>query len=141
MRNEGTDKMLKTVSAIAAFAALAAAAIIVLPGFSLDVEASAPAIGAKSDRADAADCELRSWPYYDRSCLRDESRNAGRVQQVRLVTTDRIRDAASEELPQADLAATADEVAVEAPSSWQMTQADMRLHLAAGDFIRRTVPQ
>ena len=134
--------MLKTVFAIAAGAALAAAAIIVLPGLSLDVKASAPAMGAKSDRADATDCELRAWPYYDRSCLRDESRNAGRVQQVRIITTDRLQDARSFTVPAQDQPTAVTAVsAAEAPSSWQLTQADVGVYLSAGDFVRRTVPQ
>ena len=133
--------MLKAVSVIAACAALAAAGIIVLPGLSLDVEASASTDG-KADRADTADCQLRSWPYYDRSCLRDETRNASRVPAVRVVTTDRIGDVPGNEdkpAPAAPLPATGP--GAEAPADWPMQISELRIYIAAGDFIRRTVPQ
>lgn len=82
--------MWKTASAIAA-AALLAAAISLLPGFSPQVAASVPAAAVKSDRADApADCAHHGWPYYDTACLRDGARNAGRARPVRIVTTDRL---------------------------------------------------
>lgn len=82
--------MLKTVSLIAAAAVLAGAAIL-LPAMTPEAAAVAPVAAAKSDRADhPASCERQGWPYYEANCLRDESRNAGRVPQVRIVTTDRV---------------------------------------------------
>jgi hypothetical protein len=79
--------MVRAVSAIAGLAAVAAAGIL---AFGSLVQASAPPPVQKSDRADAIDCELRNWPYYQPGCLRDESRNAGRAVRARLVSTDRI---------------------------------------------------
>jgi hypothetical protein len=79
--------MWKTLSALAA-AALFAAAIALFLSSTPEVAASTAQF--KSDRADAAPCPQQSWPYYDTSCIRDLSRNAGRTQPVRIVTTDRI---------------------------------------------------
>jgi hypothetical protein len=82
--------MFKTVSLIAAAAVLAGAAML-LPAITPEAAAVAPVPAAKSDRADnPASCERQGWPYYEANCLRDESRNAGRVTQVRIVTTDRV---------------------------------------------------
>jgi hypothetical protein len=83
--------MWKTISAIAA-AALIAGAISLLPGS--DVEASAPAASVKTDRADLQpSCAQQGWPYYKTACLHDDSRNAGRVLKVRVVSTDRVPEA------------------------------------------------
>lgn len=83
--------MWKTISAIAT-AAMIAGAISLLPGS--DVIASAPAASAKTDRADLPQsCTQHSWPYYTTACLRDDSRNAGRVLKVRVVSTDRVAQA------------------------------------------------
>jgi hypothetical protein len=82
--------MLKTVSLIAAAAVLAGAAML-LPAITPEAAAVAPVPATKSDRADTpASCDRQGWPYYDANCLHDESRNAGRVRQVRIVTTDRV---------------------------------------------------
>jgi hypothetical protein len=82
--------MLKTVSAMVAAAALAGAAML-LPAMAPEAAAVAPVPAAKSDRADnPAACERQGWPYYEANCLRDENRNAGRVPQVRIVSTDRV---------------------------------------------------
>jgi hypothetical protein len=82
--------MLKTVSLIAAAAVLAGAAML-LPAVTPEVAASAHFPAAKSDRVDnPVSCERQGWPYYEANCLRDENRNAGRVQQVRIITTDRV---------------------------------------------------
>ena len=82
--------MLKAVSAIAVAAALAGAAMI-FPAMTPEVAASAPVPAAKTDRADTpASCERQGWPYYEANCLRDESRNAGRVPQIRIISTDRV---------------------------------------------------
>ncbi len=96
------------------------------------------------------DCELRSWPYYARSCVRDATQNAGgRAIKVRIVAPDRIpawelkaasglqRAYPAAEQPVA--VATQPELAAVAPSGWMMPYSEARLHLDAGDFIRRTV--
>jgi hypothetical protein len=84
--------MIKTISALAIAASLAAAAVAVFPGFS-QVEASTPAPVVKGDRLDSrepgAGCSQHSWPYYDTACLRDPSRNGGRAREVRIVSSDR----------------------------------------------------
>jgi hypothetical protein len=83
--------MVRTVSLIAAAAVLAGAAML-LPAITPEAAAVAPVPAAKSDRADTgASCERQGWPYYEANCLRDESRNAGRVPQVRIITTDRVQ--------------------------------------------------
>jgi len=77
----------KTLSALAAAAFFAAAVALFL---SSTPEVIASTWRLKSDRADALECMQQSWPYYDTSCIRDLSRNAGRTQPVRIVTTDRV---------------------------------------------------
>jgi hypothetical protein len=150
--------MLRTLSAMAGLAALAAAAMISFPG-SL-VQASAPAPVEKSDRADAVGCELRDWPYYRSGCMRDESRNAGRAQRVRVVTTDRIEvnrlaehSPAPREVETTNaisaaqrLSQVSHRVATETVEgdltgnfAWPMSNGELRTYLSAGDFVRRTV--
>lgn len=154
--------MFRAVSAIAGLAALAAAGIL---AFGSLVQASAPVAAEKSDRADAADCELRNWPYYRAGCLRDESRNAGRAIRARVVSADRIdvsrlssnplaeHSLSPEAVQHADSVRSAREfdtashrLAFEAVQNdvdssfrWNMTTRDLRAHLSAGDFVRRTV--
>jgi hypothetical protein len=125
----------------------AAASLIAIPAL---VNASAPQPGLKADLADLGDCELRSWPYYARTCVRDETRNAGRAVNVRVVAPDRIPaaklKAASGPAPirlsrealieAASIPPRSDRVA---PSGWMMSYAEAKLNLEAGDFIRRTV--
>ncbi len=140
--------MIRAVSAMASVAALAAA-IMTIPGL---VNASAP--GQKGDIADLTDCELRSWPYYARACVRDETHNAGgRAIKVRIVALDRIPAwelKAASGVQRAYPAAEKPDAAVQtgkaeteraaiAPSGWMMPYAEAKLHLDAGDFIRRTV--
>jgi hypothetical protein len=139
--------MRKAVYAVAAAAALAALSLMTIPAL---VNASAPEPGRKADLADLTDCELRSWPYYARTCVRDETRNAGRAVNVRVVALDRIPaaelEAASGPAPirlsrealieAASTPTGSDRVA---PSSWMMSYAEAKLALEAGDFIRRTV--
>jgi len=83
--------MIKALSAIA-LAAVAAAALTVLPGFAPQVEASVPQPLAKSDRLDirplGRDCSERAWPNFEASCLRSAGTKAV-VRQARLVTADR----------------------------------------------------
>ncbi|MPZ41202.1 MAG: hypothetical protein GEU95_24770 [Rhizobiales bacterium] len=83
--------MYKALSAVAA-AAFGAAVVLALPGFSPEVEASAPPPVVKSDRLDirpaAPTCSEQAWPYYDASCLRSAQPN-GQPRTFRVVTTDR----------------------------------------------------
>jgi hypothetical protein len=83
----------KAISAVAA-AALGAAIVLALPGFSPEVEAGTPAPIVKSDRLDIAmaapTCSEQAWPYYQANCLRDRNRSSGQARTVRLVTTDRV---------------------------------------------------
>ena len=83
----------RTLSAIAA-AALGAAVVMALPGFSPTVEAGTSAPMVKTDRLDyrplGSECTERAWPYYGANCLRDRTQVAGQARTVRLVTTDRL---------------------------------------------------
>lgn len=135
------------VSAMASVAVLAASLMFTIPQL---VNASAPAPGQKADLAGLTDCELGSWPYYTRACIRDETRNAGRAVNVRLVAPDRISPSelksasgpAPIRLSRAALVAAAStppRSALVAPASWMMSYGEARLNLEAGDFIRRTV--
>ena len=84
----------KALSAVAA-AAVGAALVLAIPGFSPEVEARTPAPVIKSDRIDvqpvaaATDCSQQAWPYYDANCLRG-ARPDNQPRTVRVVTTDRI---------------------------------------------------
>ena len=84
--------MLKTVYAIAA-AAIVAAWLVVFPSLSPQVEARAPVVGAKADRADVrplgAECSQQAWPYFEAACLRDARDLLAPVREVRIVSTDR----------------------------------------------------
>ena len=77
--------MFRTLSAIA-FAMLVGGALTMIS----HVQASAPAPFAKGDRHETATCERQGWPYYETSCLRDASKNAGRGHGMRIISTDRI---------------------------------------------------
>jgi hypothetical protein len=83
----------RVLSAVAA-AALGAALVMALPGFSPAVEAGTSDPMAKTDRLDyrplGTDCTERAWPYYGANCLRDHTQAAGQARAVRLVTTDRL---------------------------------------------------
>ena len=83
--------MMKSAYVIAA--ALVAAGVIALPSMS-QVQASAPVLGAKGDRADVrpigAACSAREWPYFEASCLRDPTQPFGQARKVRLVSIDRL---------------------------------------------------
>jgi hypothetical protein len=95
MAQIGVAKMLifRILSGIAA-AALGAAMVLALPGFSPEVEARTPPSVVKSDRLDIRPagnaCAQNAWPYYESSCLRDRTQPDGRPRAVRLVTTDRV---------------------------------------------------
>ena len=83
--------MIKTISAIA-ISACVAAALTVLPGFAPSVEASVPPPLAKSDRLDirtiGTDCSQQAWPNFEASCLRRAGSKAS-IREARLVTADR----------------------------------------------------
>ena len=83
--------MIKTISAIAV-AAFIAAALTVLPGFAPTVEASVPVALAKGDRLDirsvGRDCSQQAWPHFEASCLRVAGKKT-MIQGARLVTADR----------------------------------------------------
>ena len=82
----------RVLSAIAA-AALGAAVMMALPGFSPAVEAGTSAPMIKTDQLDdrplGGACTERAWPYYGTNCLGDRTQAAGQARAVRLVTTDR----------------------------------------------------
>jgi hypothetical protein len=87
--------MFKLYSMIAA-AALVAGALVLAPSLR-EVSASTrtditQTTGGKGDRLDMAArlaCRQQSWPYLDRSCIRDARTESGSARQVRLVSADR----------------------------------------------------
>ncbi len=83
--------MIKALSAVT-IAALAAAALTILPSLAPPVEASAPLPLAKSDRlpirSASLSCSAQHWPTMDAACLHRSNWKTG-VQPVRVVTTDR----------------------------------------------------
>jgi hypothetical protein len=83
----------KTLSAIAA-AALGAAVVMAMPGFSPAVEAGTTNPMIKSDRLDfrplGGDCTQQAWPYYGANCLRDRAQAGGQARIVRVVSTDHL---------------------------------------------------
>ena len=87
--------MFKIYSIIAA-AALIAGALVVAPSLR-EVSASTrhtltQTTTGKGDRLDMAArlaCRQQSWPYLDRSCIRDARTESGSARKVRLVSTDR----------------------------------------------------
>jgi hypothetical protein len=84
--------MLKAIYAIAA-AAIVAASVVLIPGLSPRVEASAPPI-AKADRAAAPPlstaCSQRTWPYIEAACLRDTRNPQGQAHEARFIALDRL---------------------------------------------------
>lgn len=85
--------MLKAIYAVA-IAGFVAAGFIAFPSLSAQVQASAPELSGKSDRADtrplAADCSQRGWPYFGAGCLRDARNPMGQVRPVRYIPLDRL---------------------------------------------------
>jgi hypothetical protein len=87
--------MFKIYSIMAA-AALIAAALVIAPSMR-EVSASTrhtltQTTTGKGDRLDMAArlaCRQQSWPYLDRSCIRDARTESGSARKVRLVSTDR----------------------------------------------------
>ena len=94
-KQRGDANMLtyKIFSAFAA-AALGAAVVLLMPGFSPSVEAGSSIPVVKSDRLDyrplGTDCSQQAWPYYQANCVRDRTQAAGQARAVRLVSTDRL---------------------------------------------------
>ena len=85
--------MIRTLYAIAA-AAIVAACFVFSPSLTAQVEAGAPALNGKSDRADArvigSDCSQRAWPYYEASCLRDTGNRLTAPRDVRFVPMENV---------------------------------------------------
>ena len=87
--------MFKIYSIMAA-AALIAGALVVAPSLRevsastrTDITQTATGKGDRLDMAVRLACRQQSWPYLDRSCVRDARTESGSARQVRLVTTDR----------------------------------------------------
>ncbi len=82
----------RTVSAIAAAAAVAGL-MMILPGASEQVSASAPLNAGKGDRVDirvtAAECTLQTWPNIDAACVKDRRQPMSQARQVRVINLDR----------------------------------------------------
>jgi hypothetical protein len=85
--------MRKMIYAVAAAAAVAAA-LVMLPSFSPQVQAHGPVFGVKGDRVDERpigdECSQREWPYFEAGCLRDPRRPFGQARQVRIIPLDRL---------------------------------------------------
>jgi hypothetical protein len=109
--------MSKVICAVAA-AALGAAVVMVLPGFSPELQAHAGNPGQmvktdlglvvffqaanfesqtpppKADRIDfrpvGAACSQNAWPYFETNCLRDRNNAMGTARAVRVISTDRL---------------------------------------------------
>ena len=87
--------MFKIYSIIAA-AALVASALVVAPSLGQVSASTRQALtqtaAGKGDRLDMEArlaCRQQSWPYLDRSCVRDARTESGSARKVRVVTTDR----------------------------------------------------
>jgi hypothetical protein len=82
----------KIIPAVAAVA-IGAGAVMSLPGFSPEADASTPPKVVKSDRLDlrpvGADSP-QAWPYYEANCLRDRREASRQAKPVRLISIDRI---------------------------------------------------
>src|SRR6476659_6238751 len=91
----GQRKMFKLYSMMAA-AALMAGALVIAPSLrevsaSTRTELTQTTVG-KGDRLDIAArlaCRQQSWPYLDRSCVRDMRTESGSARKVRLVSAGR----------------------------------------------------
>jgi hypothetical protein len=83
----------KIIPAVAAVA-IGAGAVMALPGFSPEADASTPPKLVKSDRLDlrplGADCSPQAWPYYEANCLRDPRQVSRQAKPVRMITPDRV---------------------------------------------------
>ncbi len=90
--------MLFRILAGIAAAALGAAAVLVFPGVSPDVEAGFPSSSGmalssgKGDRLPihlAAPSCAKAWPYFETDCLRDRTPTASQTRAIRLISVDR----------------------------------------------------
>lgn len=86
--------IIRTILAISAMA-MGAGAVLALPGFSPEVEASAPAAMQKSDRNDirpvAVICGQQAWPYFERDCLRGHTQAGRQGRTIRVIAVDRTK--------------------------------------------------
>ena len=86
--------MFKIYSIMAA-AALIAGVLVVAPSLrevSASTRGSMTQTAGKGDRLDVEArlaCRQQSWPYLDRSCVRDPRTESGSARKVRVVTADR----------------------------------------------------
>jgi hypothetical protein len=86
--------MFKIYSIIAA-AALVAGALVVAPSLGQVSASTRHAVTQSAGKGDRLDMEARlacrqqSWPYLDRSCIRDARTESGSARKVRVVTADR----------------------------------------------------
>jgi hypothetical protein len=84
-------KMVRLLSATAMFSLLGAL-VIVLPGFTPEVQSSEVVAMAKGDRlevrAAASNCATQIWPDFSASCLQDRGAG-GKIVEARLVTARR----------------------------------------------------
>ena len=87
--------MLKIYSIMAA-AALIAGVLVVAPSLRevsastrTDVTQTTTGKGDRLDMEARLACRQQSWPYLDRSCIRDARTESGSARKVRVVTADR----------------------------------------------------
>ena len=87
--------MLKIYSIIAA-AALIAGALVVAPSLQpvsastrTDITQTTAGKGDRLDMEARLACKQQSWPYLDRSCVRDPRTESGSARKVRVVAADR----------------------------------------------------
>jgi hypothetical protein len=86
--------MFKIYSIMAA-AALVAGALVVAPSLGQVSASTRHAVTPSAGKGDRLDMEARlacrqqSWPYLDRSCIRDARTESGSARKVRVVTADR----------------------------------------------------
>jgi hypothetical protein len=86
--------MIKTAYAVA-ISAFAASLFVAFPSLSPQVDASAPIVGAKADRADirplGTECGAQAWPYFEPACTRDARMPLVQPHDVRMIA-DRTAD-------------------------------------------------
>ena len=87
--------MFKIYSIMAA-AALIAGALVIAPSLGpvsastrSTITQTSPGKGDRLDMAARLACRQQSWPYLDRSCVRDPRTESGSARKVRVVTADR----------------------------------------------------
>ena len=90
--------MIKTAFSVA-IAAIATSVFVAFPSLSPQVDASAPVVGAKGDRADirplGTDCGEKMWSYFEAACTRDGRVPLAQPRDVRMFSADRTADPAS----------------------------------------------